>query len=119
VQDALIGTTEHGVLGTRWIYDGASDPVLRTQLGELIQGRAEAQAQSQSNAPDLTVYSRAVPCAPGAGLDIAVVRALSPADTSLGADQGSVGVGHVSTTWTAADGRQVRSVVAMATVAAG
>src|SRR4029077_20140306 len=35
---ALIGTSEHGVLGLRWIYDGVHDPVLRAQLVALIQG---------------------------------------------------------------------------------
>jgi Maltokinase N-terminal cap domain len=43
--DGLIGTAEHGVLGRRWIYDGASDPVLVTQLLALIQGAAEPQSQ--------------------------------------------------------------------------
>ena len=27
---ALIGISEHGVLGRRWLYDGVHDPVLRT-----------------------------------------------------------------------------------------
>jgi hypothetical protein len=53
--NALIGTTEHGVLGHRWIYDGTHDPVLVTQLVALIQGEAEAQAQSVNNTPDPTV----------------------------------------------------------------
>jgi hypothetical protein len=121
-QDALIGTTEHGVLGTRWIYDGVRDPVLLTQLGELIQGRAQAQAQSESDTPDPTVHSRPVPeavAAPDARLDINFRRTLIPADTSLGAERGSTGAGQVSATWAAADGSQVRSVVATATVAAG
>ena len=121
-QDALIGTTEHGVLGTRWIYDGVRDPVLLTQLGELIQGRAQAQAQSESDTPDPTVHSRAVPGAlgvPGAKLDTAIVRVLVAADANVGAEPGSAGAGQVSATWTAADGSQVRSVVATATVAAG
>jgi hypothetical protein len=52
---ALIGTSEHGVLGRRWIYDGLHDPVLAAQLLALIQGRAQAQAQSQSDTPDPTV----------------------------------------------------------------
>ena len=26
-EEHLVGTTEHGVLGTRWVYDGAADPV--------------------------------------------------------------------------------------------
>lgn len=116
-QDALIGTTEHGVLGTRWIYDGARDPVLLAQLGELIQGRAEAQAQSKSSTPDPTVHSRAVPGAadaPSAKLDIAIVRVLVAADASHGADSDAAGVGQVSATWTAADGSKVRGVVATA-----
>jgi hypothetical protein len=120
--DALIGTTEHGVLGTRWIYDGARDPVLLTQLGELIQGRAHAQAQSESDTPDPTVHSRPVPAAvaaPDARLDIDIARALIPAGTSPGAELGTSGAGQVSATWTAADGSGVRSVVATATVAAG
>ncbi len=56
---ALIGTTEHGVLGTRWVYDGTRDPVFAEQLVALIQGTAQPQAQSQSDMPDLTVRRRA------------------------------------------------------------
>ena len=56
--DALIGTAEHGVLGHRWIYDGARDPVLVSQLVALNQGEAEPQAQSISDTPDPTVTSR-------------------------------------------------------------
>ena len=56
--DALIGTAEHGALGHRWIYDGARDPVLVSQLVALIQGEAEPQAQSISDTPDPTVTSR-------------------------------------------------------------
>jgi len=55
---ALIGTSEHGVLGRRWIYDGVHDPVLRTQLVALIQGDAEAQAQTVSDTKDPTVTSQ-------------------------------------------------------------
>ncbi|WP_351222189.1 1,4-alpha-glucan branching protein [Streptomyces sp. NPDC002133] len=52
---ALIGTSEHGVLGRRWVYDGTQDPVVVAQLLALIQGRAEPQAQSATNTPDPTV----------------------------------------------------------------
>lgn len=55
--EALIGTTEHGVLGKRWVYDGTRDPVLVTQLVALIQGEAEPQAQSESHTPDPTVHA--------------------------------------------------------------
>ena len=57
---ALIGTSEHGVLGLRWLYDGVHDPVLRAQLIALIQGRAVAQAQSVSNTADPTVIVQPV-----------------------------------------------------------
>ncbi|HRW19911.1 MAG TPA: 1,4-alpha-glucan branching protein GlgB [Dermatophilaceae bacterium] len=49
---ALVGTMEHGVLGTRWVYDAPHDPVFVRQLVELVQGRAQAQAQSVSHTAD-------------------------------------------------------------------
>jgi hypothetical protein len=52
---ALIGTSEHGVLGRRWIYDGTRDPVLVGQLFALVLGEAEPQAQSISNTIDPSV----------------------------------------------------------------
>ena len=52
---SLIGTSEHGVLGRRWVYDGTGDPVFVAQLVALIQGEAEPQAQSLSSTPDPTV----------------------------------------------------------------
>ncbi|MCT2591825.1 1,4-alpha-glucan branching protein [Streptomyces sp. N2-109] len=52
---ALIGTTEHGVLGTRWVYDGIHDPVLIAQLFALLTGEAEPQSQGLSDTPDFTV----------------------------------------------------------------
>ncbi|MGQ5636083.1 MULTISPECIES: maltokinase N-terminal cap-like domain-containing protein [unclassified Streptomyces] len=49
---ALVGTTEHGVLGSRWVYDGCHDPVLVSGLLALIEGRAPAHAQSIDGALD-------------------------------------------------------------------
>ena len=57
--DALVGTTEHGVLGRRWVYDAPHDEVFAAQLLALIQGQAEPQAQSTSNTPDRTVERHA------------------------------------------------------------
>ncbi len=54
-EQGLVGTLEHGVLGTRWVYDGTHDPVLVAQLLSFLQGRAEAQAQSVSDTPDPSV----------------------------------------------------------------
>ena len=51
-EHALVGTMQHGVLGKRWAYDGCHDPVLVRELLSLIQGRAQAMAQSISDTPD-------------------------------------------------------------------
>jgi hypothetical protein len=61
---ALLGTSEHGVLGRRWFYDGGHDPVLVAQLVALIQGVAEPQAQNESNMPDPTVAARPATAGP-------------------------------------------------------
>ncbi|AQT75341.1 maltokinase N-terminal cap-like domain-containing protein [Streptomyces sp. fd1-xmd] len=57
-EDGLIGTSEHGVLGRRWIYDGTHDGVLVEQLLALLAGRTTAQDQNTSGAPDPTVEVR-------------------------------------------------------------
>lgn len=54
-EGALIGTSEHGMLGRRWVYDGVHDPVLVQQLFDLLHGRAQPQALSESNTPDESV----------------------------------------------------------------
>ena len=70
---ALIGTTEHGVLGRRWIYDGIGDPILIGQLVALIQGQTKPQTQSVSDTPDPTVT-----CGPLAGgISLAVESAVA------------------------------------------
>ncbi|MFC0600143.1 maltokinase N-terminal cap-like domain-containing protein [Streptomyces palmae] len=51
-EQGLVGTMEHGVLGPRWVYDGAHDPVLLAQLLALLEGRVEPQMQSVSDTVD-------------------------------------------------------------------
>jgi hypothetical protein len=51
----LVGTSEHGVLGTRWIYDAAHDPVAIAQFLAFIGGTTKAQHQNQSDTPDRSV----------------------------------------------------------------
>ncbi|MBU3064576.1 1,4-alpha-glucan branching protein [Nocardia sp. NEAU-G5] len=70
--DALIGTTEHGVLGRRWVYDGARDPVLAEQALELLAGRAQAQDQDVSSAPAAPVYL--VPAEVGTPISLRINR---------------------------------------------
>jgi hypothetical protein len=81
----LIGTSEHGVLGGRWIYDGIRDPVLVAQLVALIQGEVQAQAQSVSHTPDPAVTSQPVTGGPLAAIS-SVVTSDSPAGTDLSVD---------------------------------
>lgn len=57
-EPGLLGTSEHGVLGRRWIYDGAHDPVAVTQLLAFIRGEADAQHQNESDTPDPSVVPR-------------------------------------------------------------
>jgi hypothetical protein len=78
----LIGTSEHGVLGRRWIYDGVRDPVLVAQLVAFIQGEAQAQAQSVSHTPDPAVTSQPVIGGPLAAIS-SVVTGDGPAGTDL------------------------------------
>jgi hypothetical protein len=104
----LIGTAEHGVLGTRWIYDGTRDPVLLSQVAELIRGRGQAQAQSQSNTADATVQVAALAAE---RLDITFERKLAPVSADAPVD-----VGQVTGLWTAPDGALLRGVFATARV---
>jgi maltokinase len=53
-EHALLGTMEHSVLGTRYVYDGPHDPVYTAGLVETVLGPGvsdDAQAGLGSNAP--------------------------------------------------------------------
>ncbi|MGY4102928.1 maltokinase N-terminal cap-like domain-containing protein [Nocardia sp. R16R-3T] len=54
-EDALLGTSIHGVLGRRWIYDATRDPVAVAQVIALLAGQAQPQAQRASDTPDPAV----------------------------------------------------------------
>ena len=99
---ALIGTSEHGVLGTRWIYDGERDPVLLEQLSALLAGKAEPQAQSVSDTPDPTVVVHA---AREAGNAVRVARVLT-----AGGDE--PGGAYVTAGWKLPDGSEIRGCFA-------
>jgi hypothetical protein len=47
-QDHLVGTTEHSVLGRRWVYDGCADPIWVTALAQTVLG-ATVQAEELVN----------------------------------------------------------------------
>ncbi|MFF1465589.1 1,4-alpha-glucan branching protein [Streptomyces sp. NPDC058330] len=121
---ALIGTSEHGVLGRRWVYDGAHDPVLVAQVLALLRGQAEPQAQSVSDTPDPTVTVR-----PADGLAAMTSTAVQDAKhaTDVVLDEGAATLavsrvlepgspgdaeapGQVTAVWRPADGDEVRGV---------
>ncbi|MEU3747193.1 MULTISPECIES: maltokinase N-terminal cap-like domain-containing protein [Streptomyces] len=128
-EHALIGTSEHGVLGTRWIYDGAHDPVLVGELHALLRGNAVAQHQSVDDTPDPTV-SVTAPAGDGAAAGAELVRVVDGADhtavvvRAAGAPEeltlrvrrvlraaeegGAPGAGRVTAEWTLPDGSTAR-----------
>jgi hypothetical protein len=139
----LIGTAEHGVLGPRWIYDGAHDPVLAAQLVALIQGDAQPQAQNVSNTADPTVTRQPVTTgpvtplgaevtandrsgtelwvrtagpggAPNGRVTVAVHRALRPAGGAVPEDGTGAGRPCVSATWRRPDGTRARGTLVTA-----
>jgi hypothetical protein len=60
--DFLLGTTEHSVLGRRWVYDGCADPVWASALARaILTGGTQAEefvdrsGRLESRAPSATV----------------------------------------------------------------
>ncbi|MDQ0988878.1 1,4-alpha-glucan branching protein [Streptomyces sp. V3I7] len=127
--DALLGTSEHGVLGTRWIYDGTHDPVLVATLFALLQGDAEPQAQGVSDTPDPSVTWHFAPAGGRPSLKSSItthgsegteLRLETIADGEAGKliarvtrvlrpDAGAPGaVGQVTTGWRLPDGTEQR-----------
>ncbi|MFB7943808.1 1,4-alpha-glucan branching protein [Kitasatospora phosalacinea] len=113
-EGALIGTSEHAVLGTRWFYDGTQDPVVREQLARLLRGEAVPQMQSESDTADGSV---AVVPAAGA-VEPVVQRVLTPAGEASGEPAGEIAgtavgepvAGRVVAGYTAPDGSAQRAV---------
>jgi Maltokinase N-terminal cap domain len=102
--DGFLGTSEHGVLGTRWVYDAEHDPVATAQLLALLTGSAQAQHQNRSDTPDPSVgRSWSGGEEPGA---VELVRVPEPGVPGTGR-------GSVEVDWTRPDGSIVRGVVAV------
>jgi hypothetical protein len=127
--EGLIGTTEHGVLGRRWVYDGLHDPVLVERLVALIQGSAEPQAQSRSDTPDPTVVAHPLTggqlavrdfavSADGTELHVGTAVDGAPRRLAIGVHRtlyaGDAGDPGVSATWRLPGGAQVRGAFATA-----
>ena len=102
--EALIGTSEHGVLGTRWIYDGVHDPVVMGQLRALLRGEAMPQHQSRSDTPDPTVTVHGT--RPEDGSDVRINRVLRPVEATRTSG------GRLVAGWVRPDGTAARGVFA-------
>nr|WP_020124789.1 hypothetical protein [Streptomyces canus] len=89
--------------GGRWVYDGCHDPVLAAQLPALIEGRAEAQAQSTSDTPDREVTPL---CRQSRGTTLRLHRVLRPAPEN----SPSRATGHVAGCWNLPDGTLARGL---------
>ncbi len=123
-------TSEHGVLGRRWIYDAAHDPVAVTQLLDFICGETEAQHQNRSDTPDPSVgRHRAATGRPSAPTPLRVTHTETgtsiPVD-GTGASTGSLdlvrvlvegaddeALGRVVVDWTRPDGTAARGAAAV------
>lgn len=72
--DRLLGTSDHSVLGKRWIYDGAGDPVHAATLTSAILGNTgqaeqfmDVDGRLERREPSMTIASNATGEAPAAG----------------------------------------------------
>lgn len=128
-EHALVGTMEHGVLGERWVYDGCHDPVLVAELLSLIEGKAQAMAQSVSDTPDREV-TRSYTGEPFSPAGLAPVPADDEQGTRLPAPHGTTlhllrvltsvpenpalppqgAIGHVAGGWRGPDDTRLRAV---------
>jgi hypothetical protein len=98
VEGSLIVTAEHSVLGTRWIYDGAADPVWAERLLHLIQTGGVSDRSSKRGVGAAEARGRLLDRSETLTRDTAVIdlkRMVISGDLALGPDI----VGLVSGTW--------------------
>jgi hypothetical protein len=79
--DWLLGTSEHSVLGTRWIYDGCGDPLYASTLASAIlagTGQAEefleVDGRPERREPSMSVHGS------GSGTELPAVTEVSLVD---------------------------------------
>jgi len=137
----LVGTTEHSVLGKRWVYDGTADPVWATALatavltgGTQAEQYFEVDGVREAREPNSTIVGSGTPGATvpevgtlsvdviegrtvvtGAAVRIVVARALGRHDAaalaSTGGHAGDHGVEVLTGTWTGHDQPETLAVV--------
>jgi hypothetical protein len=74
-EDHLIGTTEHSVLGSRWVYDATGDPVYVAALVDVIRSAGheaaeeiEADGARSAREVDLKLSGSGAEVAPSTGI---------------------------------------------------
>lgn len=88
-EEFLVGTTEHGVLGTRWVYAAIGDPVFRAVLGAAIVRGETGSREYTQNAEgataerEPTVRVRGTGNDDGAGPELAAVRLVTEGAASI------------------------------------
>ncbi|WP_313021478.1 1,4-alpha-glucan branching protein GlgB [Mobilicoccus sp.] len=80
---ALVGTMEHSVLGTRYVYDAPHDPVYASLLLGLLTGHEEAQHASRSHTPHPSVAGRPLDGADTRAVTASRVLAGEQSNTSI------------------------------------
>jgi len=106
--DSLIGTLEHSVLGTRYVYDAVGDPVYMVELMRVIH-EGDTEADLSRGEKSMTVLgSGIVPVSNAAGESMRVVRVLDGSHIP-GA---RTPLGILTGTWTV-DGAEVEQVLAV------
>lgn len=74
--DSLIGTSEHSVLGTRYVYDAVADPIYMVELMRVIH-EGDTEADLSRGQKSMTVQgSGIVPVSNASGESMRVVRVL-------------------------------------------
>jgi Maltokinase N-terminal cap domain len=75
-EDFLVGTLQHSVLGTRWVYDGCGDPVWATALlttvltgGTQVEELVDVDGHLEPREPTATVLGSGAPGAPVPDVD--------------------------------------------------
>ena len=120
---ALVGTMEHSVLGTRYVYDAPHDPVYVAALWRFLQGRTRAQAAGLSNTVEPAFRGHTVPrgyAAPHTG-EVTASRVLGgeQSNTSIVCEVADLGPVIIKVFRTLSPGANPDVVLQPALVAAG
>ena len=85
-EEHLVGTTDHSVLGERWVYDGCGDPVWAATLAvAILTGARQAQMFFEENGARVDIPARMQVRGSGSGSAAPAVEVVSSV-----CDQGSV-----------------------------